>query len=257
MANAFAQAPVTAATSVNSPTSVTPTLGVASAKGNLLLITVFCTGSSPSITTPAGWTLISSAANAVAASAIFAILNNSGGITAVAITISATNGGAVATIYEVAATGLLSDTSLENNYNSNLWGSAPFFSLVTEINELDLITIGVIAANTITTTAQGDFKTITGPTSSTTATTNAQKIDYLSLNCPFPQYDTPGGSVSGGGQNISYLEARFITSQSTPVARGAGGGVFVGNSGNPAGPLQVPQPITYEGSGGGSTGGTG
>lgn len=241
MANAIVQQN-TAATSVNSPASVTPTLAAASKPGNLLIITIIVTGTSPTITTPANWTLIASASNATFAGAVFAILSNAGGITSVAITISATNGGAVATIYEVAGTGVKADIASFINYTGTSWGGGVVTPLPTAIGELDITVIGVVATSVISTSSPGDFTTITGPTSSTVATTNAQKIDYIDLNTS-TQETGPVGSVTGGSQNIAFGQVRFITTNSTLFTRGVGGAIFVGQSLNPAGPLEVPQPI--------------
>lgn len=254
MANTIVQQN-TAATSVNSPTSVTPTLGGASTAGNFLFMTVVVTGTSPSITTPASWTLVTGASNATFAIAMFSRPNNPGGITSVAITISATNGGAVATIYEFGGIGVAPTTDLVQSLNfsgTGLTGSQT--TPPADLGELEIIVMGVVATSVISTSSQGSFTIITGPTSSTVATTNAQKIDYISLN--IPTQDTGlTNSVTGGAQNIAFAQARYITASSTPLNRGGvNGGIYVGTVNNPAGSLQVPQPIAPGNFGSGTTG---
>src|SRR5712692_5793190 len=97
-----------AASTVNGPASVTPTLGGGSTQGNLLLLVVAVSssaGGNPTITTPANWTLISSSNGSNNATAVFARPLNPGGITSVAVTVNATNGGAVGALFEYSGLG--------------------------------------------------------------------------------------------------------------------------------------------------------
>lgn len=101
------------------PASITPTLGAGSTAGNLLLIVVVVSGSSPTITTPTNWTLIQSVGDATIRCALFAFPINSGGITSVAVTLgSTTAGGAAAGIFEFNGQGTLAQyQQLINSYN--------------------------------------------------------------------------------------------------------------------------------------------
>jgi len=90
-----------AVSSAAGPTSITPTLGAGSTAGNLLLLAVAVAGTTVSITTPTNWTLVNSGVIAgVGRIHLFAFPNNTGGITSVAITVTATGGSAVASIFE-------------------------------------------------------------------------------------------------------------------------------------------------------------
>lgn len=92
---------INAASNAAGPTTITPTFGGGSVAGNLLLLVVAVAGTTVSITTPANWTLVATQTIAgVGQIALFSFANNTGGITAVAVTVTATAGSAVASMFE-------------------------------------------------------------------------------------------------------------------------------------------------------------
>lgn len=230
----------TAASTTSAPASITPTLGTASTAGNLLLlaVTVTATSGTPSITTPAGWTLLTSQAFTSQSSALFSRPNNPGGITAVVITLSGdTTGGAVATIAE------FSNTGAQTNDFANSSGSTPnlnnFFPPATAIQELSVYAV-TLFGNTATYSKTDDFSTIVAMTASTGATSNVQLGMFLAVNGGTSTSENFGSLT--GNQGLIILAGRFLT-QGASIGRSAGGGVFVSTDNNPAGPLQTPQPI--------------
>lgn len=230
----------TAASTTPAPATITPTLGTASTAGNLLLlaVTVTATSGTPSITTPASWTLLTSQAFTGQSSALFSRPNNPGGITAVAVTLSGdTTGGAVATIAEFSNTGAQSNDFASSTGNTSLLTN--FFPPVTAVQELSVYSV-TLFGNTATYSKTDDFSTVAPMTASTGATSNVQEGMFFAIN---GGGSTPEniGSISGN-QGLILLAARFLTQGGT-IGRGVGGGVFVSTDNNPAGSLQVPQPI--------------
>ena len=236
---------IVAATSVNSPASVTPTFA-ATQIGSFLILFVVATGTSPTITTPASWTLLVSTSSTTIAYACFIRPNNPGGITSVAVTVSATNGGAVAGGIEIATAG--NPTEDVPSFNTFNFTGSTFSSftnpIVTALGELAFFIVGCIGGNAITLTSNPGSYVLnaSASASSTVATTNAQLAVYQNLSMSTSD-QVPAGSIAGGSQPVVNSALRFLTSASTPISRGVGGAIAVGQSLNPAGSLQVPQPI--------------
>lgn len=241
------------ATSVNSPASITASLASASTAGNLLILAVTVTGATPSISTPAGWTLINSSGNASIAGALFILPRNAGGITTVVVTLTnATNGGAAASMFEF------------SNVNANpppqefvqsfaLTSSAfPFtgsVSQVQQLSELSFFTCGFQATTTLLGAGTGgDYSGNTAGATSTVATTNVTIVNLFAINAGSGTPTQGGGGISPGislnAAVASAVEfARLALGAGLTIGHGAGESVFVGQSLNPAGSLQTPQPI--------------
>src|SRR5215472_4319406 len=149
---------VPTATSVNSPASITPTCA-ATVAGNLLIMVVVATGASPTVSTPASWNLLGTSGNATVVVAVFSRPNNPGGITSVVVTLNnITNGGAVASIFEIAnmPPGATPDFSVFFNSTSNQF---PYTStsVVSATQELSLYSVGFPTSATLTSTNASDY----------------------------------------------------------------------------------------------------
>lgn len=229
----------TAASSVASPASITPTLSTASTAGNLLLISVTVSGSSPSAAVPAGWALVSQGTAGAFQTSVFSRVSNPGGITAVAITLSNdTNGGAVATIFEFSSMGSSTVELVTGTFNT---GGASVnlnpLALPADYNELVFLTTGGQSGIT-TTPADTSFSSVIGGTS-TVATTNVTLSSFWYVAA----VSNTNGLVSFNTNSTNFtILARFLSLASSAISRNAQGN-FVGQSLNPAGSLQVPQPI--------------
>ena len=243
------------ATSTSGPATIVAALGVASTAGTTLFMSVTVTGSTPTVSTPANWTLITNNGNAPIATYMFARANNPGGITTVTVTLNSdTSGGAVATMFEVAnmppilAVEYTQNGQSGSNQNPNLTRNAA----IPDVEEFCLYSVGFVSTATLSSiNTPSDYSGNTSGGTSTVATTNVTLVNRLAINGgPSTPTDTLGAGFNPGvGCNLSaavacaYLLARFLSLASTPIGVGAGGSVFVSNEGNPAGSLQVPQPI--------------
>lgn len=219
-------------TTTNGPISITPTLGSASTAGNLLVMHVCASGTSPTITLPAGWTTVSNIANATLACAIFSFPNNTGGITGVSVTVSAPNGGAVASIIEFAGVGASAYQFATNVVTQN--GTGPTLARDPVVSagaqgQLIYTAIGFQAATFTPTgaSAEWNFVPVIGGAVSTTATTNAQHqalwgitsyasplltatlgstVTYIVITCHFNNVGSmpfSGCQVGGSGGSIT------------------------------------------------------
>lgn len=203
----------TAASSVASPVSVTPTLGVASTKGNLLLLSVCVTGTTPSITTPAGWTLIQTNAPSGLVTSLFALSNNPGGITSVVVTVGGTGGGAVAAIFEFSGMGMVQSiealtftTGTSNTYTGVAAAQLPSFPNF--LNELIFYTIG-FAATSLTPANSGEWSAVVGGIASTNGVPNAQIASFWGIQ-GVESLPVIGGSL-GASVILGIINTRFMS----------------------------------------------
>lgn len=236
----------TAASAVVSPATITPTLGVASTKGNLLIIALVLTGTATAFTLPAGgWANVAQTTPTGLLVNVMTLPNNPGGITNVAITITATGGGAVATIFEISNSG---SGAVESSIASGGTGTSygPFISgainqQLADFAEMLMYAVGFAAA-TLTAANDPSWGAATGTGVSTNGVPNAQLANFFIFTST--QFTQPpiGGSFNASVVNGAVI-VRFFVAQSFGIPRGASGGaIYVGAGGNPAGSLQVPQP---------------
>jgi hypothetical protein len=189
----------TASSAAASPASIVPTLGVASTAGNLLVLVVCVTGTTPSVTNPAGWTVIRNTVANSLAMAIYYLPNNAGGITAVTVTLGGTSGGATATILEysnIPQAGLVLDAVA---YNLNASSATPSTSLsgtiagggqVSQVPEL-LFACAYFAAATVNSNSNSaELSNSVANGVSTSGAPNAQTAAFwgLGTNQPFEQF---------------------------------------------------------------------
>jgi len=204
-----------AASSVNSPTTITPTLGSGSTQGNILLLVVAVTGTSPTVTTPANWTLIQSSVNSGISLYLFEIQNNLGGITSVAVTVSATNGGAVGALFEYAGDGVgLTGNIQTPEYTAATSGAGTslpdlfYLKRIVNAQELNFVAAAAFVA-TFSNTQTGEFgaNLIPANNQSSVATTNVRLECYQGFN-PGPTTPTFALGLSAGG-GCAMVVARF------------------------------------------------
>ena len=239
MAVTLAQS-ASAASSAASPTSITPTLSGGSTAGNLLILAVCCTGTSPTITTPANWTLQVATVSATLALAVFTRINNPGNITAVAVTITATGGGAVASLCEfsrsIVAASVEATYAFQGAFGSfGLGPSAPL-----QIGELTFITFGYQAATLTTGQKTQNMSANVASAVSTNGTPNAQIANFWGENSGATALEAPNISVSIPAVTAGETLIRLTTADSSPLTND----LVSGQSG-----IYVPQ--FYQGSIGG------
>lgn len=228
MAIALKQSGQTSSSAV-SPTSITPSLGVASTAGNLLLLTVVVTGNPVSITTPANWTLVSSSTIAGALSVALFMQANAPSLTSQAVTITATGGGASASIFEFSGVGptIQVEASGQANATSNSYGTGLTPATVPFANELLFYVVGFAAA-TLTPSNSFEWSGNTAGAVSTGGTPNAQIANFWGIS--------PGNFPSsiGGGFSASVVhgqvEGRFFVQGSDSITLdivGGNAGIYV------------------------------
>lgn len=237
----FRQNFASVATTINSPASITPVLPVASTPGTTLMIVCAVLGA-PSITPPVGWNVVLNNVAASIAIGIFTLPNNTGNISSVPITISSTNGGAVAAIFEIiGANPILVDvTGTQNSGSSNSYGNIALAA--TNLSQELFLYAAASVNNTFTPSNSSDWGAALVNLACTGATTNMLLAVFMEVN-PIGVTPTIGGGYSVSVSNQQAI-ARFQIPGSIVTARNliAGqGGVYVGAGGNPAGTLQVPQ----------------
>jgi hypothetical protein len=220
---------VTAQTAANSPTSITATFASTIA-GNLLLLFVAVSGSPVAITTPTNWTAIQVSAATDPMIALFAFTNNPGGITTVAVTVTATNGGATIMGYEFSGFGASNLAPLE--YSTIISGTGTaipnlFPDNMPSPNEVVVYGTAADAVVTFTNTQTPELTT-DGGVSSTVATTN---IALKCENGTNTSSRSPQASVSlSVSEAWKAIAARFQSNQGNITYDSVGGvaGVYVG-----------------------------
>lgn len=241
----------TAASAAASPTSITPSLPNPSGAGNSLILAVVATGT-PTITPPTGWTVIqNNVAPAGLAVALFILpgaLNT--GIQSVAVTLTATLGGAVAALFETNATTLSLDTSGTQNGTGTSYGNIGL-SGTAQFQQLLFYVCGFAAA-TLTPSNTTVWSGAVGTAVSTNGTPNAQIACFFQVTANI-RSSTIGGSFSASVVNQEDIARFFIPG--SDAATNNPTGVYVGAGGNPAGSLQVPQQQGIGNFYSGSTGG--
>lgn len=170
----------TAVTAAAGPASITPTFGGASTAGNFLVLVVCVTGTTPTITTPGGWTSIRNNVTNSIAIGVFILPNNAGGITAVAVTLGGTAGGAAASLFEFTGFPAVSINSLEISGIATNAGSVNPKAVVSgnistpQLNELIFAVVAFAAANVNATANSFDLANSIGTGVSTSGAPNAQ-----------------------------------------------------------------------------------
>lgn len=184
MAVTLVQSPGGNASSANSPTSLVCSWA-ATVAGNLLILMVSATGTSPSVTTPGGWSVLASNPGASISTYIYCLPNNAGGLTGVTLSCSATNGGISASFLEFAGMPGVNSVEYTNTF-SGTGTSVPqlITDTVLKTNELFL---AFVASN-----ATGSFSSSGSRTpewagnlngiGSTNGTTNTRNNDYWATN---------------------------------------------------------------------------
>ena len=232
----------TAASSAASPTSIAPSFANPSKAGNPLLLIVVATGT-PTITPPpasGGWQVIQNnvAPAGLAVGVFFLPGSFNVGQQNQTVTIVATAGGAVAVIMEWPIPSMAVDNSATQNATSTSYANLTIPGTA-QLNEILFYVCGFAAA-TLTPSNGADWNAATGTAVSTNGTPNAQVACFISVVTTAPS-NAIGGSLSASVVNQQDA-VRFFAPGVDTFIRGAQG-VFVGQSLNPAGSLQTPQPI--------------
>jgi len=236
------QTPATAASSAAGPSSITPALGVASQAGDTLLLAVVNTNTGGTITTPAGWTAIQSNVGPTGLDVGLFLLPGiqNPGITSVVVALGGTLGGAVAALFDfVGAAPIGLDATATQSATSNSYANLAL-AATAQYTQLLFYVCGFAAA-TLTPSNSADWSGAVGTAVSTTGAPNAQIACFFQIT-PDDPVPTIGGGLSASVVNQQDI-ARFNIPGSQVDTVGPGGATFVGTNNNPAGSLQVPQPI--------------
>lgn len=201
----------TAASSAASPTSITPTLAAASTAGNLLIIAVAVTGTSPTITTPTNWASLGANSQAGLAFVLYRYENNPGGITSVVITVGGTGGGAVAAIFEFQG---MTPYKFDTNATQASAGSTSYankaLAVTTRYNDL-LFYATAFAAATLTPSNTNEWSPVIAAIS-TNGTPNAQLGCFWGLSV-LNSTETMSGTFNASVVNAQTI-ARYIVAGS-------------------------------------------
>lgn len=216
------------ATSVNGATNIAATLSSPSTFGNLLLLSVATGGGAPTITTPAGWTLIASVVTGTIALDLFMLPANPGGIQTIAggVTISNTNGGGVASMFEFSG---VSSASLDQSNTQNGTSAAPLqlvlSGVATQNNELFFAVFAHTTAFSLTSANLTNFSADTASGTSTVATNNVVLHNFWGQNF----LNAPNPAMAGNGTLTGSTAWRNL------MVRLFGGPTIINNnvSGNP------------------------
>lgn len=224
-----------ASSSVASPTSITSTYSPATSTGTLLVLCVCATGTNPTITTPANWSVLSYQHNASIASAIFYYPNNPGSITAVAVTVSASGGGAVASCFEFNGMGTIAQKLLSGTANIGTGTAVPDINANVLYqpngNVLAVLLVARAAASfTSSFDTQAGWSSSQQAATSTNGTPNAQ-IDfyYTELSALGTNINT-SGTLGASVANVEILGLFAGVDTTYPTFTPVGGtqGVLVG-----------------------------
>lgn len=226
---------LTSASSASAPTSATIGSIPATVAGNLLLFAVACTSSgTPTITSPGGsWTQIFNVSKSGLAYALFANLNNAGGVTSVSATLATTTaGGAVAHFAELQGigTGQANDSQVTA---SGATATVAWPSISPVLNNQELLYYGVARASATYTpnnTAEWNLGNVS--TTSTGATTNCSLDSFFGI-MPY-ELSQPSGGGTLGSAVANYIGfADFLHSLAFPMGlsytpAGGNAGLYVG-----------------------------
>jgi hypothetical protein len=208
-----------------------------------LLLAVVVTGTTPSITTPAGWTAIQNNVAPTGLACGLFLLNGPGnvGITGVTVTVGGSGGGAVAALFNfIGASPATVDASGTQNGTGTSYSNFTV-GVALPAGELLFYMVGFAAA-TLTPSNNAAWSGVLGAVVSTNGTPNAQLGCFIVFNSGQVPFPSLGGSLSASVVNQENQVHLGVPGTFTPVI-GPGGATFVGQSLNPAGPLEVPQPI--------------
>jgi len=205
---------ITAASAAAGPASITPTFGGASTAGNFLVLIVCVTGTTPSITTPGGWTSIRNNVTNAIAFGFFIFPNNPGGITSVAVTVGGTGGGAAAAMFEFTSmpnnisgaevTGIFTSVGTPNPIVNVSGGIVPPF-----INELVFCALAFAAATVNSNANTPDLTNSVGNVVSTSGAPNAQLACFWGLS--LLNIPTGGNMTLGTSVAVQFEVARFLS----------------------------------------------
>jgi hypothetical protein len=229
---------INAASNAAGPATITPTFGAGSTAGNLLILAVAVAGTTVAITTPAGWTLLATQNFAgVGRLHLFMLPNNAGGITSVAVTITATAGSAVASMFEYSGFGtVVTNDDIRNN------GLNPGQNIVLREGNAAVFTgelrFCAVAFNASTTLVS--FNTSAGWSASVAGGTSTSGAPNLTIANFWQLVPGPGIEQVGVNLNASVLVmlilARFQALTGGNIFGGAGPGQVVeGIIGSPNG----------------------
>jgi hypothetical protein len=196
----------------------------------LLVLVVAVTGTSPSITNPANWTLTNTSNNANIMCKVYIMPNNVGGITNVAVTIGGTGGGAVAILLELAgASNIVTQTTANGNNVGSAAFNTPAFPISQEAGQLALYAVAYAAATLTLTNSANLAQAATDV--STSGTPNAQLNVYWGNTVYFVRTLVTGTFDA----SVAHAQALFVLNILGSVVYtraniGAGDVVVVGQS---------------------------
>jgi hypothetical protein len=187
------QSPGGNASTINSPTSLVCSWGATSA-GNLLILMVSATGSSPTVTTPGGWTALGSNPGTSISTYLFTLANNAGGLTGVTLACSATNGGISASFFEFSGMPAANNAEYTNTFSGT--GTAVPQLVTSNVQKTDELCLAFVASNATASLSTSGSRTpewvgnVNG-IGSTNATTNTRNNTYygasVGTSTPFIQ----------------------------------------------------------------------
>lgn len=218
------------ATSTNSPTSITPTFGSSTTSGNFLVLAVITGGTSETITTPASWTLAQSEGSNATCS-LFVYPNNPGSITAVAVTITATNGGAVAVVFEFSGMPTLPvDDGGPFTSAANSTALPNIFTQAAKFGDLEIFMLGFLnaAQSVVTGSFSSEWSTAFTARATNGATYNPSLACYWGQSPAMGQTSITGSiSPSTFYQAIGLRRTSLISQTLTYTNVGGQAGIYV------------------------------
>lgn len=180
--------------------------------GNLLILVVFVNGTSPTITTPGGWTLLQGINGASTSMAMYALPNNAGGATNPSVTLGGTVTGWAAGMWEFSGQG--SNANYESLLGSFLQTQSNpvinIFANNAQMPQSNMLFVYAVGRTTATYTA-----TNTGIAWS--ASQNAQSANGVALDFFWGTNPGPGPFPSALGTFSPSVVGRFIGAWFTSV----------------------------------------
>lgn len=230
-APAMVQTPNNVSTTTSAPATITASLGVASTAGTdlFMVIAVDSSAANAAVTTPANWKLVGSIVhvNGARLLAVFALFNNAGGITTVAVTITTTTGSASATMFEISGMGTNPPTE-QNTFTQATSDGATIplanqFTPVQTIGAFWLYALSNDSTPTYTPANSSGFSANVGGTA--TGATNNATLSCFWLFSNGPSRQQNGGTLTIGG-TFAMCVIKFSGSGG-PIGYGPGGAVDV------------------------------
>ena len=219
--------------------------------GNALLLCVAVGGTNPTISTPAGWAPIGNRTGTAAiTTAMFVQVNTVGGATNPSVTLGGTITGWIATMFEfnnMATNALLIGNSNFGNAAStnvpNLFSVGNAGNIAgTLLPYLYLLFVYVVARPTATITPNNTGINWSASQQPIAGVQGLSMDMYFATSTQEGIYPSVGGTFGASVPSVE-IAGWLTTLNSSLTVFGASGQLYVGQSLNPAGSLQVPQPI--------------